>query len=214
MSQSQPVFVGIDVAFAKKKLLPICVAKRVKGKLIALPLKVDFRKPPVGKGNRAAIDEQQRILFAKDVLEWLQDLEEAKSLRVERIAIDSPSDYCRPSLSRRKSEQSLDGEKISCFATPTKEAFDRKLDECKTFLDQGGKVSRLPNANQLWMLVGFALFRALGERYECLETFPQAIVWELRCSGKHKSTEEGFTGQLETAAKVMGYDPEEFRRKS
>ena len=206
MSRTECVYVGIDVAFAKKKPLPVCVCRRQDGKLKPLALKADFKKPPVGRGNRAALEKSQREQFAKDVLDWLRDLERFLSLQIVRIAIDSPSDYCHPDLRRRRAEQALDEARISCFTTPTEKQFGNKINTCKQFLQQGGKLSRLPNANQLWMLIGFALFKTIGKEYECVETFPQAIVRELPCSTSHKSTKEGLAAQIGTTAAVMGYD--------
>ena len=173
----QDAFVGIDVAFAKKKVLPLSVCIRPAGRpLEILPLRVSFEKPPAGRGNVRALDEPVRRRFGEDVLAWLGKLERAKRLKVRRIAIDAPSDYCRDASGRRAAERSLDASGISCFATPTEEEFEAKVAASRKFLAEGGKPSRLPNANQLWMLVGFELFRTLERQYECIETYPQAIV--------------------------------------
>lgn len=198
-------FVGIDVAFAKKKVLPISVCTTVAGKLLEiLPLRVSFEKPPVGRGNVLALDSNVRKEFAKKVLNWIAKLEQAQGLKVRRIAIDAPSDFCRHPSGRRTSEAALNSEGISCFATPTEEEFKEKIDVSKKFLADGGKPSRLPNANQLWMLVGFELFRELEQHYECIETYPQAIVQALKCASHHKSTAEGLQNQLDEAAKLIG----------
>ena len=55
-------------------------------------------------------------------------------------------------------------------AAPTEKEFEAKIEASQKFLADGGEPSRLPHANQLWMLVGFELFRTLGEQYECIET--------------------------------------------
>jgi len=210
----QDAFVGIDVAFAKEKVLPVSVCVRPTGSpLDILPLRVSFEKPPAGRGNVLALDEQVRRQFAEDVLAWVGKLERAKHLKVRRIAIDAPSSYCRDGSGRRSAERSLDVCGISCFATPTEEEFQSKVQATRKFLADGGERSRLPNANQLWMLVGFDLFRTLGQQYECIETYPHAVVHQLKCASQHKSTEQGLKSQIDEAAKVVGVSATELRAK-
>ena len=69
------VFVGIDVAMAKGKRLPICVCERVDDILRPLPLRTDFEKPPHGMGNKAALDTKSRETFATEVSKWLKKLQ-------------------------------------------------------------------------------------------------------------------------------------------
>jgi hypothetical protein len=207
-------FVGIDVAFAKNKVLPVSVCIRpARRPLDILPLRVSFGKPPAGRGNVLALDAPARSQFAEAVLAWIEKLEQDKRLKVRRIAIDAPSGYCRDASGRRAAERSLDESGISCFATPTEEEFEAKVQASRKFLADGGKPSRLPNANQLWMLVGFELFRTLRRRYECIETYPQAVVRELQCASQHKSTEQGLQSQIGEAAKVLDVSPTDMRAK-
>lgn len=213
-ADQQDAFVGIDVAFAKKKVLPVSVCIRQDAKPPdILPLRVSVEKPPAGRGNVLALDDRVRKQFAEAVLAWIEKLERVKRLKVRRIAIDAPSDYCRDASGRRAAERALDGCGISCFATPTEEEFRSKVEASRRFLADGGKPSRLPNANQLWMLVGFELFRTLGRRYECVETYPQAVVHQLKCASRHKSTEQGLQSQIDEAAKLLGVSPTEMRSK-
>jgi hypothetical protein len=212
--KKRDAYVGIDVAFAKKKVLPVSVCTSDTGlKIEILPLRVAFEKPPVGRGNVAALEEKIRQDFAGEVLAWLAKLEQIKGLTIRRIAIDAPSDYCRHPSGRRASEAALDSQGISCFATPTEKEFKAKIEASRKFLADGGKPSRLPNANQLWMLVGFELFRTLEHRYECIETYPQAIVRALKCASRHKSTVEGLQSQLDEAAKLIGVKTTDLRAK-
>jgi len=213
-SHNREVFVGIDVAFAKKKRLPICVCEVRDKKLTPLPLRRGFDKPPAGYGNKAALQATTQKKFATEVANWLKKLEQDMWVTIKRIAIDAPSDYCDAGLPRRLSEQSLDSSGISCFATPTKKQFDEKIRATLAHLQAGGKEAEMPNANQIWMLVGFALFETLKKRdYDCIETYPQAIVHELKCSDNHKSTADGFSGQLGSAAKAVGYSsPDVFQK--
>src|SRR5271157_1817255 len=60
-----------------------------------LPLRISFQKPPAGRGNVRALDENVRKQFAAEVLAWIAKFERAKGLKVRRIAIDAPSDICR-----------------------------------------------------------------------------------------------------------------------
>jgi predicted nuclease with RNAse H fold len=167
---------------------------------------MNFTKPPAGCGNVAALQAATRMEFATEVVDWLNTLSNDMGVTIRRIAIDAPSDFCDASLTRRVSEQALDRAGISCFATPTRMQFDEKILATLAHLQAGGKQADMPNANQIWMLVGFAMFDALREAgYDCVETYPQAIVHELQCSVKHKSTGEGLAGQIESAAKVAGY---------
>ena len=69
----------------------------------------------------------------------------------------------------------MDNAGISCFTTPDAEQFERIREKALAHLRGGGAENRLPHANQLWMLVGFELFSALGQIWECRETYPQAI---------------------------------------
>jgi hypothetical protein len=210
----QDAFLGIDVAFAKNKVLPVSVCVRPLGRPVdILPLRVSFEKPPAGRGNVPALDEHVRRQFAEAVLAWIEKLGRDKRLKVRRIAIDAPSDYCRDASGRRAAERSLGERGISCFATPTEKEFEAKVQACRKFLASGGKPSRLPNANQLWMLVGFELFRTLSRWYECIETYPQAVVHELQCASQHKSTKQGLQSQILGAAKVLGISPTDMRAK-
>jgi len=206
IAEKRDVFVGIDVAFAKKKRLPVSVCRVVDGYLKPLPLGTEFDKPPAGFGNKAALDPACRDNFALSVVAWLKKLEAVKAVRIVRIAIDAPSDYCGEQRQRRLCERALDGAGISCFATPSKRQFDDKVVAASAHLAAGGAESRMPNANQIWMLVGFSLFdRLKADGRNCIETYPQAIVRQMECVGLHKSTEAGFKGQLEQAAEVTGH---------
>ncbi|QDU41274.1 hypothetical protein Mal4_56400 [Maioricimonas rarisocia] len=209
-NREEKVYVGIDVAFARKKRLPVSVCRIVDGRLSPMSLRNEPDKPPAGRGNQAALESSERIRYAEQVVEWLQNMTQKHSLHVEQIAIDAPSDFCAPHLTRRMSEQALDRAGISCFATPTRSQFDEKISTSKEHLRTGGKLSRLPNANQLWMLVGFAIFDVLKfEGFCCIETYPQAIVRELKCSERHKSAADGLKGQIGRVASVLGFSSNE-----
>jgi hypothetical protein len=99
----------------------------------------------------------------------------------------------------------MDRQYISCFATPSRTGFDGIVGKARQHLTAGGAEARTPHANQLWMLVGFALFEALGGEYEVIEVYPQATVVALGISVDHKSTRAGFEAQLSGTAKATGW---------
>lgn len=200
---STSVFVGIDVAFAKNKMLPVAICEW-DGMVPRLLRRRLFPKPPRGTGNKAALDGNVRLQFAESVSDWLKAICMANDLRIERVAIDAPSDYCRPDRRRRASETALDGCGISVFATPTEQQFLEKIEAARTHLNNGGAESEMPNANQIWMLIGFELFCILQPQYECIEVYPQAIVRSIGCEGKHKSEESGYAEQVEALSTLLG----------
>jgi predicted nuclease with RNAse H fold len=213
-TEVQDAFVGIDVAFAKRKALPVSVCVTGRARILEiLPLRVAFEKPPLGRGNVLALDDQVRRQFAVDVLVWLEKLECSKKLRIRRVAIDAPSDYCRDGSGRRSAERALDAHDIRCFPTPTEEQFREMVERSKKFLADGGKPSRMRYGFQLWMLVGFELFRTLKQHYECIETYPQAVVHQLKCADQHKSTVQGLESQVQEGAKVLGLPATDFRAR-
>lgn len=198
-------FVGIDVAFAKRKLLPLAVCTVSDGHLIPLPLRSWRRKPPRGSGNVATLDAVTLENFAVATRDYLLALEVEYGVTIQRIAIDAPSNPCLATQSRRSCEQALDAQGISCFSTPSRADFDDIRIKVQEHLRSGGKQSHLPHANQLWMLVGFALFRILSEHFPCLEVYPQAIVRSLGVSRQHKSKQAGLQAQMEGIAAITGW---------
>ena len=198
---SQPAFAGIDVAFAKRKRLPVAVCLRRGSRLIPLDLAGrDVPRPPVGRGNAAALDEGVLFSFADDVAGYLRQIERHFGVAIRRIGIDAPSQPRSADTKRRKAEAALDSRRISCFTTPSTEDFVRIRDKAAAHLAKGGAESRLPHANQLWMLVGFALFQRLSREWECLEVFPQATVCVLGANAIHKSRADGLAAQAKAVA--------------
>lgn len=195
-------FAGIDVAFAKGKRLPIVVCTKESRRLVPLKLR-EFHDalPPRGRGNRIALDPEAVNVFAVEALQYVRAIEKAYRLRLRRIAIDAPSCYKREGVVRRSAEVAMDERRINCFATPSETEFEKIRDKAIRHLDDGGPESRLPHANQLWMLVGFALFEVLKKHYDCIEVFPQAIADALQARKIHKSKSKGVCSQLTSVAK-------------
>ena len=66
-------------------------------------------------------------------------------------------------------------------------------------------MARLPHSNQLWMLVGFALFQELSKLAECIEVFSQAIVRAIGAGDIHKFKREGLQAQISATARFTGW---------
>lgn len=199
-------FAGIDVAFAKRKRLPVSLCVRDERGVIPLPVaEADAPNPPRGRGNAATLDENVVTEFADEVADYLRRLEIYFAVKIRRIGIDAPSDPRAGDASRRKAEAALDLRRISCFTTPTSADFVRIRQRAFAHLEAGGSEPRLPHANQLWMLVGFALFERLRREWDCLEVFPQATVCVLGANALHKSQRGGVDAQLAVVAQFTGW---------
>jgi hypothetical protein len=170
-------YAGIDVAFARGKRLPIVVCIPQGGRLQPLPLRRrDGSRPPIGRGNPETINDRAVADFAGATVEYLRWVEREHGVSIRRVALDSPSDPRNHSDARRCAESALDEYGIHCITTPSASDFEIIRRKVREHLDRQGAVSRLPHANQLWMLVGFELFRRLRNEWECLEVFPQATA--------------------------------------
>jgi hypothetical protein len=198
-------YAGIDVAFAKGKRLPIVVTVRRGSVVEPLPLRDLVERPPIGQGNARALDPAVLLSFAEAAAHYLHAVEKSFNVTIERIAIDAPSGPCAAGEKRRLAERSLDSRGISCIATPSAASFEQIRQRAGTHLAGGGAESRIPGANQLWMLVGFELFGRLGREWECIEVFPQAIVFTLGASETHKSKGAGLARQLSAASRMTNW---------
>ena len=99
----------------------------------------------------------------------------------------------------------MDAAGISCYSTPSKQDFVRIRRKVRAHLAEGGSEGRLPHANQLWMLVGFALFEELLRLAECIEVFPQSTVQAIGAGQTHKFKREGLEAQMAAAARSTGW---------
>ena len=198
-------YVGVDVAFAKRKYLPVSVCVQSDGRLTPVQFDSGAVLPPRGSGNVAALDVRVVQQFARDTTTFLKDVARNENLEIVRIAIDAPCDYRAEDQPRRAAESAMDAEGISCFATPSRSDFKRIREKVAVHLRRGGSVARLPHSNQLWMLVGFALFQELSKLAECIEVFPQAIVRAIGAGDIHKFKREGLQAQISAAARFTGW---------
>lgn len=205
-------FVGVDVAFAKRKRLPVCVATWRGGRLVPERLRRLSFEPPAGEGNVATMDEARVDAFARASAEYVLRVCEELRVTPRRIAIDAPSSPCTDGARRRAAESAMDAAGISCFTTPSFSGFAAIREKVRRHLDGDGAANRLPHANQLWMIVGFALFRELRRIAPCLEVFPQATARVLGAGGVHKSRAGGIEAQLAEAARHTGWPSNEIER--
>lgn len=201
-------YCGIDVACAKRKRLPVNVSVIRNGALVPLLLRqVGCPEPPRGAGNVRTLEDSWLDAFANETAAYLRSIESRFSVSIVRIALDAPSDAKRSERSRRLAEKALDERGISCFSTPSESEFAAIKSRVRNHLAAGGSEAKLPHANQLWMLVGFALFRRLRLDWECLEVYPQATAAVIGAAAVHKSSHAGIGAQLRAAQKHTGWPP-------
>lgn len=199
-------FAGIDVAFAKRKYLPVsvCVWRNRNFEPLYLRSKLALA-PPRGHGNAKILDGETVKDFAESTFRYLREVEKTFGITIRRIAIDAPSEPKTDGAARREAEKGLDRKGIRCITTPDTRQFNAIRAKVQAHLSGGGEESRLPHANQLWMLVGFELFKNLRQEWECLEVFPQAIAAALESAKIHKSKIDGLLCQLSAAARFTGW---------
>ena len=201
----RPAFIGIDVAMAKGKHLPIAVSVLEDNRLIPQRLRELSEVPPRGSGNVAVLDPVWRQTFASEARYYILQVCNRLGLVPARIAIDAPSAPCATSTKRRVAEVALDKAGISCFATPSAVDFELIHEKVNRHLTAGGAEDRIPHSNQLWMLAGFAIFKELAEMAECIEVFPQATVRVAGSGQAHKSEPGAVDEQLQAASRHTGW---------
>jgi hypothetical protein len=207
-------YCGIDVAFAKKKTLPVAVCVRDGTYLRPLSLRLQSGlRPPRGSGNKATLDARCVREFAEDVTTYLHRVERAFDVSIACVAIDAPREPA-PEGRRRACELAMDSAGWSCFATPSPRDWEAIRGRVEDHLARGGTESTLPHANQLWMLVGFALFEQLERDFECLEVFPSAIVRGFDSAVPHKTTADGYRRQVEILRKGVLADDDSLATSS
>jgi len=204
-------YAGIDVAVAKKKRLPIAVCTWQNDRLEPLALNAKaLPKPPHGPGNAAICDPARCRELAAQTASYLRAVESALGIAIQVIAIDAPSSPRAPGQALRAAERALAARGISYIETPNADAFAAIPDRVQAHLAAGGLESRLPCANQIWMLFGFELYRVLcAAGWACLEVYPQATVRALGAGDIHKSGGGAVLTQLQAAAKYTNWPQEQ-----
>ena len=97
----KPAYVGIDLAFAKRKRLPIAVCTWRDGRLVPEPLRLLSYDPPRGYGNAAVLNRDVVSDFVEAAADYIGDVCDQLDLSPQRVAIDAPRAPRRPDLRRR-----------------------------------------------------------------------------------------------------------------
>lgn len=205
---SSQIYVGIDVACAAGKRLPICFAAADHA-LTPLDIpKCLVAAMPRGLGNKEITSAAPYREAARKVVHTINRIADAMGRRIARIAVDAPA--AAPATGSRLSETELSRHGLSSFRTPAASDWAGIREKCSLHLRSGGSAASLPHANKIWMLFGFELFSALrsGVNAEVIEVYPFAIVRALLPSCDHKSTEQGYRNQLTAVAARTGWQPD------
>jgi predicted nuclease with RNAse H fold len=210
---SVPVFVGIDVACAVNKRLPICIVSAGWQLTPMMIPKNLAAKIPRGVGNKEITAGTPFREAAHGVASALKSIASNMGWQVERVAVDAPA--AAPETGSRLSENELGQRGLSSFRTPATAAWLGIREKCIEHLNVGGGAATLPHANKIWMLFGFELFAALRERFEAevVEVYPFAIVRALLPTCLHKSTEKGYRDQLVAVASRTGWEPSDLEAR-
>jgi len=197
------VYVGIDVACAAGKRLPICV---VSGGIPLTPLMIPKHLAgliPRGVGNREVTAAEPFHEAARDVVRAINRIAIEMGWQLKRFALDAPAGP--PATSSRESEDELGRLGLSSFRTPPASAWASIRQKCANHLRVGGSAATLPYANKIWMLFGFELFACLKSDLsaDAIEVYPFAIVRTLLPACEHKSTEQGYREQLAAVFEEM-----------
>ena len=211
--RSSLVYLGIDVACAVDKKLPICV---VSAGHPLMPLAVPRHLAgliPRGAGNKEIVAAKPFQEAARGVVSAINRIMDETGWKVGRIVVDAPA---APSATGcRLSESDLARLGLSSFTTPSLSTWSGIREKCANHLRIGGTPSTLPYANKIWMLYGFELFSSLRSELtvEVIEVYPFAIIRALLPACAHKSTEQGYQDQLVAIAARTGWDPQALEAK-
>ena len=135
-------FAGIDVAFAKRKYLPIsvCIWRNRNFRPLSLRSKLALA-PPRGHGNAKILDCETVKDFAESTFRYLREVEKAFGVTIRRIAIDAPSEPKTDGAARREAEKGLDRKGIRCITTPDTRQFNAIRAKVQAHLSGGGEES-------------------------------------------------------------------------
>jgi len=205
MTEKTPIFIGIDVACAKGKRLPICCVTKKGRRIEPIDLPDDVKGAiPRGPGNIEIQQPQPFRSLAAEVAGALYKLAADGTYSIERIAIDAPAKG--PTHSERHSERQLFDRRQSCFKTPIQKRWDEEIvPRCHKHLDEGGSLARIPFANMIWMRYGFELFAAIRlKNFKVIETYPNSIVKVIAPNAERKTKAEGYRQQRDAISDRTG----------
>ncbi|MBD3586232.1 DUF429 domain-containing protein [Salinimonas sp. HHU 13199] len=199
------MFIGIDVACAKGKHLPLVICRQEKGRLLPIPLANHQIKPPKGLGNVLTLHDEVNMAFSNDVANYIETICDEFHLNPIRIGIDSPLHPRDNLLKRRVAEQALDKAGISCYTTPSSDDFEKIKAKGIAHLEANKPIQNLPHAHQIFMLLGFALNERLSKVAECIEVYPHATVKQLGVANIHKTKKNQAECQLSAMSHCTGW---------
>jgi hypothetical protein len=110
------VYMGIDVACAIGKRLPICVVSPGRPLTPLVIPKHLAAEIPRGVGNKEIKAAAPFEKAAREVVGAIRRIEIEMGWRIERLAVDAPA--APPEIGARKSEIELGHRKLSSFRTP------------------------------------------------------------------------------------------------
>ena len=197
------IFLGIDVACAKAKRLPICIAKQEGDRVVPVEFREELPRSP---GNSEITKPCPFRALAESIAIGLAQTCKERGWQIKRVAIDAPAS-APPAGQKRLCEREMSKLGLSSFQTPDAQRWEEIKESCKQHLSRGRPLSNLPHANKIWMLYGFRLFsalRSIGD-FQVIEVYPYAIVSELLPGCAHKSTKEGYSSQLSAVASRTGW---------
>jgi hypothetical protein len=159
---SLSVYVGIDVACALGRRLPICVVSAGRPLMPLMIPKHLATLLPRGLGNKEIAAVAPFRDAASGVVSTIKRIVFEMGWQIERVAVDAPA--APPATSSRASENELAHLRLSSFRTPPASAWAGIREQCTNHLDSGGSPATLPHANKIWMLYGFELFHTPAGR--------------------------------------------------
>ncbi|RUO68567.1 DUF429 domain-containing protein, partial [Pseudidiomarina salinarum] len=205
----QDVVIGIDVACAKDKPLPVVICYQDGDTLRPLLLNSFAQQPPRGRGNPSTVSAETNQAYARETRHYIEEVCLQHHLNPVRIGIDSAL-RARPNhMHRRLAESALNASGISCYKTPSGEDFDRIIAKGQAHLAQGGAANRMPHAMQLFMLPGIAIAEEMAKVAPCLEIYPQAIARRLGSASLHKTKKGQSLVQLKAVSEHTGWPASE-----
>lgn len=202
--------VGIDVTFAKKKVLPVVIARVVEGRVALIPRRQLPGAPPRGRGNlvltMGSRSDDPAVQFAEATADFLDDVQRELDEPIGRIGVDAPRGPA-PVGRLRASEQAMADAGISFIQTPSD--FEAVRARARASVEEGMPESRLAEANRLWMLVGRRLFEVLGDRFghdRVIEVYPYAAFDRVAAAAHRKTSAVGVEERLRGLAAYAGWN--------
>ena len=157
---SSLIYVGIDVACALGKRLPICFAA-AGGALTPLEIPSYLASAmPRGLGNKELISVTPYRDAARKVVCTISQIAKEMAWRIDRVAVDAPA--APPATSSRLSEVELGRLGVSSFRTPVASDWVGIREKCGFHLRSGGGTASLPYANKIGCCLDSSCFQRYG----------------------------------------------------